>query len=687
MARKKRDLSEALPQLITACRANIRFCDEELITKAFEFCIKHHKGQLRLSGEPFHNHPIAAALILANEIKLDDNSVVAALLAHIPRKTDITIDQISEEFGDTIKVIVEGLDKISKIETNRADQITQLDNYRKLLLSLFKDVRIILVKLALRLNNMRTAQYLSLEDSFLLAQETMEVYTPYANRFGLRNIKWELEDLSFKFIDPQNYNHIKSNLKTTRAEREKYVKDFIKPIRKKLDTNPQLKSLGIKHRIEGRAKHIYSIHNKTLARKKPMEELYDLEAVRIVIDTDDPLLCFYFYGIAASIYPPVPETFKDYISAPKKNGYKSIHTALLGPNNRPVELQIRTEDMHEIAEYGVAAHFEYKRGLLPAASVLESPSAQEWLNSIRDIFDSEHGESPQVLLESVKKNVFLEEIHVFTPKNEMMTFPAGATPLDLAYAVHMELGDTTIGAKINGQIVPLDTKLTSGDTVEIITSKKGRPERDWLMMTITPKAKAGIRKYLRRQKKKAMSKGLDIITRLLSENKIRLRTREFTKLLNALGFSKREELYLALGRNELRPSRIIATLINNQTISPDISEQMQNSIQAASLPITATAEENSQDTEADIINAGLKLVAEYRDNLIEDLGSRLLNVPGLKIISISYKGVEDKVETELIVQLTEPERLDYLLREMHGTKGMISVTDIGEFEFGSTTSG
>jgi GTP pyrophosphokinase len=683
MAKKKKDLKDALPQLLKACKKNIPNHDSTLIEKAFAFCIEKHDGQMRLSGEPFHNHPIAAALILATEIKLDDYSVVAALLSHIVRKTETTLEDIKDKFGSTITVIVEGLHKISKIETSRADKITQLENYRKLLLSLFKDVRIILVKLSLRLNNMRTAQYLPLEDRVLIAHETMEVYTPYANRFGLRNIKWELEDLSFKFIDPINYDSIKSKLKATRQEREKYVKDFIKPIENKLANDKRLQGFGLKHRIEGRAKHIFSIHNKTIARKKPMEELYDLEAVRIVLDCDDPIMCFYYYGIAASIYPPVPETFKDYISAPKKNGYRSIHTALLGPKNKPVELQIRTESMHEIAEYGVAAHFEYKRGLVPATSVMESDSAQQWLNSIRDIFDSEHGESPQVLLESIKKNVFLEEIHVFSPKNEMMTFPAGATPLDMAYAIHMELGDSTIGAKINGQIVPLDTKLSSGDMVEIITSKKGRPEKEWLKMTITPKAKSGIRKYLRRMKKQAMSRGLDIITKLLSENRIRLRTNEFAKLLHALGFSKREELYLALGRNEIKPSRIIATLINNQTISPEMSLQIKNSIQAAEK--TEDLSERSEqkdgyDKNDHILKADFKLVAKYRNNLIEDLGNRIVNVSGLGIMTISYKHVEDKVEIELGLQLSEPEMLDYLLREMHSTRGMISVEETGQFE-------
>lgn len=677
MAKRRKDLSDALPQLLEACRDNLQQHDAKLIRKAFEFCLEKHKGQKRLSGEHFHNHPIASALIVATEIKLDDISVAAALLAHIPRKSDITLAEIKHEFGDTIAVIVEGLDKISRIETDRADKITQLENYRKLLLSLFKDFRIILVKLALRLNNMRTAQYLPLEEGFLLAQETMEVYTPYANRFGLRNIKWELEDLSFKFTHPTEYEQIRSKLKATRSEREKYVKDFIKPIKKALDKDPRFVDLGIEYRIEGRAKHIFSIHNKTLARRKPMEELYDLEAVRIIIESDDPLLCFYYYGLAASIYPPVPETFKDYISAPKKNGYQSIHTALLGPSNKPVELQIRTEAMHQIAEYGVAAHFEYKKGLLPASNVLETESAQEWLNSIRDIFDSEHGESPQVLLESIKKNVFLEEIHVFTPKNEMLTFPAGATLLDFAYAIHMELGDTTIGGKLNGQVVPLDTKLSSGDAVEIITSKKGRPERSWLTMAITPKAKSGIRKYLRRQKKKAMSKGLDIITHLFTENKIRLRTNEFAKLLYALGFSKREELYQALGNNELRPSRIIATLINNQTISPEVSAQIQNSFQAVgeSLESDASSQENKEE-ESEFAQVAFRLTAKYRDNLIEDLGGRLLNVPELRINSISYKNIEDKVETEIYVDLLDPLQLDFLLRELNGTRGIISLIDI-----------
>ncbi|GAB5465718.1 MAG: hypothetical protein Kapaf2KO_11540 [Candidatus Kapaibacteriales bacterium] len=667
MAKRNKDLSNSLEELLQACRRKIRVCDERLITKAFRYCLKMHKGQNRLSGEPFHNHPIASAFIVANEIKLDDISVASALLSHVVRKSNVTIQEIREEFGETISVIVEGLDRISRMETKRSDKIGQLDNYRKILLSLFKDFRIILVKLGLRLNNMRTIGYLPEETQREIATETMEVYTPYANRFGLRNLKWELEDLSFKVLDPDNYHTIRKKLKTTRAEREKYVKDFIKPIKKILEKDPRFADLGIKFRIDGRAKHIYSIHNKTIARQKPMEELYDLEGFRIIIDSDDPLMCFYFYGAAASIYPPVPETFKDYISAPKKNGYQSIHTGLIGPEQRLVELQIRTEQMHTVSEIGVAAHFDYKKGLLPASSVLDSEEATEWLDSIREIFDSEQSESPQTLLTSVKQNVFLEEIHVLTPKNELRTFPAGATALDFAYSIHMELGDMAIGAKINGDIMPLDTKLNSGDSIEIITSKNAKPSREWLTMAITPKAKSGIRKFLRRQKKEAMSLGLDIISDIFQKHKIRLRTREFAKLLNSMGFNKRDELYLALGKGEIKPSRVLAVLINNQAIGT--AEGLENSLQISS---DLNPKEGKENEEKDII-AEFNLMAGFRDNVLEDIGGRIVNVEGLIIESISYSNEDDKVFVDLKVRLQAPERLDFLLRELHSTRGMLSV--------------
>ncbi|HZV13546.1 MAG TPA: HD domain-containing protein, partial [Candidatus Kapabacteria bacterium] len=385
--------AEMLETLLAACRKNLRKVNEDLIRRAFRMCYEAHKNNERASGEPYYTHPVNVALIVAQEMPLDDISVVAALLHDVVEDTDFTIEDIRAEFGDEVAEIVEGATKISGIFKSR--EITVAEYYRKLLLSMTTDIRVMLIKFADRLHNMRTLQHLPEERRLRIARETRDIYAPFANRFGLGRIKWEFEDLAFKFLEPEEYYKIKNALNLKRDEREKYINKFIGPISEKLHEQ------HFKFDISGRPKHLWSIYNKLLNRNKTLEEIYDLFAVRITLDTKDENECFTVYGIVSGIYTPVPERFKNYISVPKKNGYQSIHTTVIGPDGRMVEVQIRTKAMQEVAERGVAAHWKYKENVNAVDKELE-----EWINWARDLFSQPTDETPKEFLESFKLNLY-----------------------------------------------------------------------------------------------------------------------------------------------------------------------------------------------------------------------------------------------------------------------------------------
>ncbi len=364
-----------LDELLDACRQHLPGTNEDMISKSFEFCLEAHKNDLRESGEPYFTHPYEVAMIVAREIPLDDVTVISSLLHDVVEDTEFNLDILSKEFGKEVAEIVDGVTKISGIF--KGQEITQAENYRKLLLSMVKDVRVILVKFADRLHNMRTLQYLNPDKQRRIAQETLEIYAPFANRFGLGKVKWELEDLSFKYLNKEAYDEIARKIKSKRRERESYIKKFTDPIIEKL------KEYNLKYDINGRPKHLYSIYKKMVTRNKPFEEIYDLFAIRIILDTPNSNDCYTTLGIVNQIYLPVPDRFKDYISIPKTNNYQSIHTTVIGPEGRPVEVQIRTITMHEVAEKGVAAHWRYKENKSPSDKDLEN-----WVNWIRDIFEN-----------------------------------------------------------------------------------------------------------------------------------------------------------------------------------------------------------------------------------------------------------------------------------------------------------
>jgi guanosine-3',5'-bis(diphosphate) 3'-pyrophosphohydrolase len=388
-----------------------------------------------LRGEPYFNHPYEVAMIVASEIPLDDISVASALLHDIVEDTNFTLEDIQAEFGEKIARIVDGLTKITGIFESDNRGIIEAENYRKLLLALSTDVRVILVKFADRLHNMRTLEYLPEHKRKRIAQETLEIYAPLAHRFGLAQIKWELEDLAFKYLNPEAYEDIARRVAQTRKQREEYIKEFAKPIEKSLAER------GFKFEISGRPKHLYSIYNKMVKRGKAFEEIYDLFAVRIILDTEDKNDCWTVYGIVTDIYRAVPERFKDYITNPKSNGYRSIHTTVIGPGGKMVEVQIRTRAMHEIAEKGLAAHWKYKENITETDKQFE-----EWVKWVRDVLENQTDMTQ--FIEDLKLNLFQDEIYVFTPKGDLKVLPRGATPVDFAFEIHTEIGLRCIGAKV-----------------------------------------------------------------------------------------------------------------------------------------------------------------------------------------------------------------------------------------------
>jgi len=553
--------------LLDNCRSHLKKVREKLIIKAFHLNMEAYGKKVRKSGELYFSHPLAVANIVAKEIPLDDTSVIAALLHDIPNESDkFTIEDIRSEFGAEIADIIDGVSKIQTIESHSPEHH---ENYRKLLISLFKDVRIILIKIADRLHNMRTLDYIEPNRQKRIAGETLEIYAPFAHRFGLGSAKWELEELSFKYINPAAYGEIDKFLQLNRDQRELYIKDFTNPIIVAMNSDELFKINNIKFEINGRPKHIYSIYNKSIIRDKSIDELYDLFAIRIIIESEDSNYCFLTYGIISEIYKQVPETFKNYISSPKKNGYQSLHVAFFGKDAQPVEVQIRTRNMHEVAEKGVAAHFNYKRGLLPVNSFLENKNVENWMESVRNIFEAAVTEPTGDFLEKLRINLQLDEIYVFTPTNEFRVLPKDSSPLDFAYAVHSELGNTCIGAKINGRIVPLSYKLSSGDKVEILTSKTSRPHRIWLNYAVTTKARTLILKYLKDESGKKLADGRNSWILFQSKLNRKISNKEFIRLLELLNCSNENEFYLTISRGTLDDEYLLdliqKKIFNNQS--------------------------------------------------------------------------------------------------------------------------
>ena len=456
--------------------------DLDIIRRAYVFAAKSHQGQLRRSGEAYLTHPLAVAGLLT-EMRMDVPSLVAALLHDTVEDTVATLEEIERDFGSEVRDLVDGVTKLSKIKFSTNEE-KQAENFRKMIMAMAKDIRVIMIKLADRLHNMRTLEHLAEDRRLAIAQETIDVYAPIANRLGIQHIKVELEDLCLKYLKPDVYNLIDSRIRKLHEQRKKQIEEIRKVVSEKLQGH------NVESTISGRLKHYYSIHRKMEAQHIPFDQVYDLIAFRVMVDTLQQ--CYEALGVIHSVWRPVPGRFKDYIAMPKGNNYQSLHTTVIGPEGIRVEFQIRTRDMHNIAEHGIAAHWKYKEGrLIEDKDEIKFKWVRRLLEWQRELSD------PTEFLDTVKLDLFADDVYVFTPHGDLKEFPRGSTPVDFAYAVHTDVGHSCVGAKVNGKIVPLRYHLRSGDSLEIVTQKQKRPNKDWLNFVVTSRAKAKIRQFLR----------------------------------------------------------------------------------------------------------------------------------------------------------------------------------------------
>ncbi|MBR5152707.1 MAG: bifunctional (p)ppGpp synthetase/guanosine-3',5'-bis(diphosphate) 3'-pyrophosphohydrolase [Clostridia bacterium] len=537
-----------LEQLLERIRSYYQSENLDSVIKAYQYAEEKHTGQVRKSGEPYVTHPAHVAYILA-DMELDLQSICAALLHDVVEDTAVTREDLVQEFGETITLLVDGVTKLTKIPyTSKEEQ--QIENLRKMFFAMAEDVRVLVIKLADRLHNMRTLKYQPEQKQREIARETLEVYAPLAHRLGMSKIKWELEDLALRYIDPIGYYEIVDKIAQKRDERENYIQDILRILEEKLS------SLSIKAHIEGRAKHFYSIYRKMFMQNKTIDELYDLFAVRVIVDTVSD--CYSVLGMVHELYKPIPGRFKDYIAMPKPNMYQSLHSTLIGPEGTPFEIQIRTWEMHHTAENGIAAHWKYKEGKSGSSDM---DSKLEWIKQLLEIQkDTTNAED---FMQTLKIDMFSDEVFVFTPKGDVISLPVGATPIDFAYAIHSAVGNRMTGAKVNGKIVTLDFKLSNGDIVEVITGSANQgPHLDWVKICKTSQARNKINQWFKKiNRDENLEKGKDFLEKNMRQNSIPLSFLENKSLIETLlrryGFNNLEDLYAAIGYGSTNASRFV----------------------------------------------------------------------------------------------------------------------------------
>jgi GTP pyrophosphokinase len=541
-ARRKdpRPIGERFEALLRQVQANRPHEDISLIRKAWEFCVSHHEGQTRASGEPYIVHPLEVAEVLA-EMKLDATAIAAALLHDAVEDTPATSEEIGERFGDQVAHIVEGVTKIDKIQfANREDR--QAENVRKMLLAMVSDVRVVLIKLADRLNNMRTLEHLKPDRQEAIARETLDIYAPLAHRLGMGKVRGELEDLAFRYTDPVAYEQVSAAVEARRVEGEQFLRGVEDTL------SEQLRENGIKARVEWRIKRLYSIHQKIERTKVSFDQVYDLLAVRVI--TEDVTSCYAVFGLIHTLWRPVPGRIKDFIAIPRANRYQSLHTTVMGASGHQFEVQIRTEEMHRIAEEGIAAHWKYKSG----GSAVTARD-EERLNWIRQLVEwQKEMTDPNEFLSSLKMDLYPDEVYTFTPKGKVVVVPAGSTPVDFAYTIHTEVGHTCVGAKINGRMVPLRTKLRTGDIVEIVTQKDHKPSRDWLTFVKSPRARNKIKHWLNEdQRERAVEIGRKLLDREARKFKVpmtQIDDQELGRVAQEFGVATASDLLATLGQGK-----------------------------------------------------------------------------------------------------------------------------------------
>jgi len=602
----------------------------ELLSRAIDFACKAHLGQTRFSGEPYIVHPIEVAAILA-DLRMDMPTILAGVLHDVAEDTPFSLADISAEFGSTVATLVDGVTKLRRAKRkSRSDQGVldeqQAENLRKMFLAMVDDIRVVIIKLADRLHNMRTLGALPPERQQAIARETLEIFAPIANRLGIWQLKWQLEDLSFRYLDSDAYHEIARLLSERRAERSRYLERVISVIRARLDEE------GIQARITGRPKHLYSIYTKMQEKRRDFDQIYDVRGVRIIVNTVQE--CYHVLGVMHSLWRPIPGEFDDYIAMPKDNLYQSLHTAVVSLDGKPLEIQIRTEEMHQVAEYGIAAHWRYKEGARRDKSIEDKVAwlrqATEWREDVQDAGQ---------FVDSMKSDVFAEQVYVFTPKGEIVELPKGATPLDFAYHIHSEIGNRTRGAKVDGRLVPLDYVLNNGEQVEILTSKQGVPSRDWLNPHLhyvaTQRARQKIRQWFRRQQREEnIATGREVLDREM--RRLGLGQESYARIAALFKFSRVEDLLAAIGYGDISPEQIARKI--------DDSGPEEQVLRLKAIPETAVS---------DVQVAGV-------GDLLTRLGECCKPVPGDPIIGYITRGkgiTVHRVDCPNIVNLQDTERI------------------------------
>jgi len=579
--------------------------DFSLLKKAYEFSYSAHKDQLRLSGEPYFEHPLRVANILA-DLKMDLVTICGALLHDVAEDTGVSLEDVSEEFGAEIATLVDGVTKISELKFDSLE-VRQAENFRKMIVSMIEDIRVILIKFADRLHNMRTIEHLPERKQIRIARETLDVYAPLAHRLGIGRIKWELEDLAFKVLYPEEFKEIVKRVADRRDERERYIQRITRPIRK------ELKRFGLEATITGRPKHLYSIYNKMKRRNLPFEEIYDLLAIRIIVKQIEE--CYFALGIVHSLFTPIHEKFNDYIATPKSNMYQSLHTKVIGPEGKMVEIQIRTEEMHRTAEEGIAAHWRYKEGNVKED---EFDKHLVWLRRVLEWQQDAPGSKE--FMEYLRIDLFHDEVFVFTPKGDLFRLPSGSTPVDFAFAVHTDIGYHCLGAKVNRKIVPLNYKLRSGDTIEIITSNSQHPNPDWINFVKTSKARSKIKRWIKDSMfEQSLKLGEDILSKEFKKYRIKVKTQDLDDIAPSYGFTNIKQLFAAIGRGEVSSLSIIHKL-EPKKIKGDSEERIFRRFLRRPK------------------RTGLGVLVQGMDNLLITFGKCCQPVPGDQILGFITRG-------------------------------------------------
>ena len=610
-----------IDDVLEKMKKNSRRNDLKLIKRAYDFAKEKHGDQLRKSGEPYIIHPVQVAYILAG-LELDDATICAALLHDVAEDTDVTIQNISKEFSPEIAEMVDGVTKLGNLKYTSAEE-QQVENYRKMFLAMGKDIRVILIKLADRLHNMRTLKFLKRDRQIAIAKETADLYAPLANRLGMYSLKWELEDLSFKYLCPDEYREIVEGIDKKREERLQFINQIVEQI------SQELKKQKIKAEITGRAKHLYSIYRKMKRDNKNLDQIYDLFALRILVDNVKD--CYAALGVVHELYNPMPGRFKDYISVPKHNMYQSLHTTLIGPKGTPFEVQIRTWEMHRIAEFGIAAHWAYKeanKDKKTSVTVKEDKLAwlRETLEWQKDMQD------PQEFLNTLKTELFVDEVYVFTPKGQIKVLPRGATPIDFAYSIHAEIGHHMTGCKINSKMMPIITTLKNGDIVEIVTSDQSKgPSRDWLKFVKSTTAKNKILAWFKKtQRAENIEKGKTLIEKEIKRISIPyskiFKSEYITPALERYKFNTIEDMYSAVGFGAISPTKIIAKML--EIYKKDNPDEF----------IEETLEQLAKEKTRKTKPSNVGIVVKGIDNCLVRLSKCCNPVPGDEIVGFITRG-------------------------------------------------